>query len=136
MNVIQELESRFLPTLQRITSEIEIEFPQIRLYVWSTPIGFSTAYQGHSLGIECILPDISPDLPDNLALIISVKHLTTMPQIDAVGVCWGHPTGYVEIELFPDGCIYSNTALDKIERGLPKLLEQLRVALKRGQPPA
>ena len=135
MNVTQELESRFLLSLHRIKSEIEVESPQIRATVRSIPIGSLTEYQGHSVGIECILPAVASDMPDNLALIITVKHLTTVPQIDSAGVYWGHPAGYVEVELFPDSIVFSHAALDEIESSLPKLLEHLKVAIKRGRPP-
>src|SRR5216683_445363 len=101
-NVVQELENRFLPGLQKVAEEISKQFPRVRATVWSSPVGSLTHYQGHDLGIACLLSDARPDQTDNVALIIGVRHLTTTPLIDKAAVGWGAPSAHVEAELFPD----------------------------------
>jgi hypothetical protein len=92
IDVAQELEKRYLPILRSMAQEIEAEFPNIRINVWSHSVGAVTEYQGHDIGIECLLPDTRFDLTDNIALSISVKHVTTIPKIDTVGRGLATPT--------------------------------------------
>jgi hypothetical protein len=97
-------------------------------------VGSLTNYQGHDLGIDCLLTDATPDQADNVALSVEVRHLTTTPLMDAA-VCWGHPSGHVEAELFPDPVPMSSETLDKLEAHLPILYDAVELALKRGRPP-
>src|SRR5262249_26648601 len=99
--VVEELEKRLLPGIRKVGEQITEEFPRVKATVWSSPVGSEADCQGHDLGIDCLLTDAGLDQTDNIALIIGVGCLTTTPLIDA-DVCWGHPSGWVEAELFPD----------------------------------
>jgi len=134
-NVVQELENRFLSGLQGVAKEIAEQFPGVKAIVWSSPVGSLTDYQGHDLGIDCLLTAAGPDQPDNVALIIGVRHLTTTPLIDRAGVGWGDPSVRVEAELFPEPMEVTTEALQEIETRLPLLYDALKRAVRRGRPP-
>ena len=133
MNVVQELESRFLPSLDRMAKELERLFPDVKTNIWSWSVGTLTEYDGHNMGVESLLPLDNPNQPDNIALSISVKHITTEPRIDGVDVCWGH--GYIEAEIFPNEVAFTHDILNKIEDYLPKLFDAMKIAIRRGHPP-
>jgi len=133
-DVVEELERRFLPALHRMAQEISEKFPGVKASAWSQAVGSLTDYQGHDIGVECLLPSAGPDQPDNIALSISVKHLNTVPYFDAAYVCWGHPSGYVEAELFREPIEVSDKALAEIDAGLQTLYDAFQVAVARGYP--
>ncbi len=132
MQLVQEMERRFLPILNDMSKHLAREFPEVRTRVLSSAVGSLTDYQGQNLGVECLFPNATPDQDDNVALIISVKHLTTQPLIDSVDVCWG--LGYVEDTLFPNPMEATESALAQIEANLPRLYETLKMAVRRGHP--
>ncbi|MGH7852712.1 MAG: hypothetical protein ACREP3_04685, partial [Candidatus Binatia bacterium] len=66
-------------------------FPEVKANVHSDSVGSLTEYQGHQIVIDCLLKDTPDDQPDNVALSVNFRHLTTNPKIDA-DVCWGHPS--------------------------------------------
>src|SRR5439155_2697312 len=67
-NVVEELEKRLLPALQKAADEISRQFPRVKATTWSSPVGSLTDYQGHDLGIDCLFMDATPDQTDNVAL--------------------------------------------------------------------
>jgi hypothetical protein len=134
-NVVQELEKRFLPDLQKVAEEIAEQFPRVKATVWSSPVGSLTDYQGHDLGIDCLLTDTRPEQTDNVALIIGIGHLTTTPLIDQAGICWGAPSAHVEAELFLDPIEVTAETLQELEARLPLLYDALQTAVRRGHPP-
>jgi hypothetical protein len=133
-NLVQELESRFLPGFRKIAREISELFPRVKTTVWSSPVGSRTDYQGHDLGIDCLLTDAQPDQTDNLALVIGVAHVSSVPSMEA-SVCWGAPSGRVEAELFPDITEVTPETVQELEERLPFLYEALKRAVERGHPP-
>jgi hypothetical protein len=133
-NLVQDLESRLLPGLQRVAQEITQQFPRVKAMVWSASVGSRTDYQGHDLGIDCLLTDARQDQTDNLALVIGIAHVTTVPSIEA-SVCWGAPSGRTEAELFPASTEVTPEIVHELEERLPLLYEALREAVGRGHPP-
>lgn len=132
--LVRDLEQRFLPSLQNMAEEIAQDFSGVTAKVWSHSIGSQTDYQGHSIGIECSFAEANPVYVDNIALSINIRHLTTTPEIDSADVCWGHPSGYIEAELFQAPVVVDEDELGKLEDGLQGLYSALRAAIVRGQP--
>lgn len=138
--LIEKLEKKNLPEFEEIAAKIRDEIPNIMVNVCSTSLGSLTEYQGWGFCIDCMLTDASYDEIDNVALSVTLFHLTTMPKIDA-DVCWGHPSGYVEAE-FPDyiegssnnSLIVSDEVLEDLYKDLPRLYKALFEALKRRKP--
>jgi hypothetical protein len=133
-NVIQDLERRFLPSLHKMAEEISQELPNVEAKVYSYSVGSRTDYQGHDIGIDCLFSDATHNQVDNVALSISVRHLTTIPEFDSADVCWGHPSGYVEAELLQVPVAVNEDVLVKLEDGLEELYNALRAAIASGRP--
>jgi hypothetical protein len=135
MSVAQDAETRFLPALHIIAAEINRRFKNVRADIWSGPVGSLTEFQGHGLGVDCLIYDAPADQPDNIALIIGYEYLATSPKVNA-DVCWGHPSGHVEADVFATPLELNEAALAGIEAALPRLSAALIAALEQGHPPA
>ena len=133
--VVQDLESRFLQRLADHAESIRREFPDVKVELWSSSNGSLTDYQGHDIGIDCLIAGVPLDRPDNVALIIEVMHLATEPKLCDAVVCWGHPSGITEAELFDgDSVPYNESTITVVEDRLDELVAALRAALNRGRP--
>src|SRR5712691_4669160 len=99
-DIVQELEKRLLADLQKLAAEISSQFPGVRATVWSSPIGTRTDFHSFDIGIDCLLSAVELEQADGLALSVQVRDLASLPSINA-DVCWGHPSGKIEAELFP-----------------------------------
>jgi hypothetical protein len=134
-----ELKARFLRPLQELAEALRRQVPGRQLRVYEGPVGSATEYQGYDVGIECLLPNVSPDQPDNVALQIGVCHLTSKPRVMA-DVVWGHPSGHVEAAFREDWSgnhewpEATPDVLQAIEDDLPRLTAAFVAAVKRGQP--
>jgi hypothetical protein len=73
--------------------------------------------------------------PDLVDLVVGVKHLTTKPQLEDLYVCWGHPSGHVEVDLLHTPIVLDEAAWRLAEEAIPTLVEALRTAIRRGRPP-
>ena len=74
-------------------------------------------------------------MPDSLGLDISVRHLTTAPELAEAYVAWNHPSGACEVDLFGSPVPFSTEALAALEARLGELVEAVRRAVGRGRPP-
>lgn len=101
--------------------------------VYSQDVGSLTEYQGHQILIDCLLTDAPDDQPDNVALSVSLRHITTNPKIDA-DVCWGNPSGHIEAEFSPGPLEVSDKVLNELYAVMPRLYDSLTEAIKRGKP--
>jgi hypothetical protein len=133
--VVVELERRLLPRLADAVRQIERDFPPVRARSWSGPVGSSTDYQGHTVGLECYFPGARPDAPDSLGLDISVRHLSTSPELAEAHVAWNHPSGACEIDLIGTPVPYTAEALAGLEARFAELIAAVRCAVGRGEPP-
>jgi hypothetical protein len=93
-----------------------------------------TTSPGHSLGISCLLKHANSDLPDEIVLEIVCSNLKSDPAINA-DVVWGHPSGYVESEVYPESVPVTEESLNAVETALPKLISVLKASIERGMPP-
>ncbi len=133
--VVAELENRLLPRLAEAARQIEQDFAPVRARSWSAPVGSLTEYQGHTVGLECYFPDAPPDAPGSLGLDISVRHLSTAPELAGAYVAWNSPSGACEIDLIEQPVPYSAEALTSLEARLGELIAAVRRAVGRGKPP-
>jgi len=127
--------SRVLPTLCKIAEEIAHEYPQVGVHVRSHPVGSATDFQAHDFSVECVFDAQPPDESDCVALSITIAYLTTRPKLYTLDVCWGHPSGFLEIDLLSDPVDLDDDAIRRIEAALPQLEVALKAAVARGRPP-
>jgi hypothetical protein len=132
----ERLEFTLLPTLDAAAARLRSEFPKLRIRAEAHPIGSRTALQGHMAAISCLMPDVvSEEDADLVDLVVQIQHLTTQPELSGLYVCWGHPSGRVEIDLLPAPVPLDATGWQLVEQSVPVLIEALRNALRRGRPP-
>jgi hypothetical protein len=134
MSVVEQLENRLMPPLKQAVAVLQREFLSFRIAIWSSSVGSLTQYQGHDVGIDCLLPDAPPEQPDNVCLSIGVRHVTTTPEICDASVCWGAPSGDIELDVVDEPLPFSAEMMSRIEAELPRLVDALRIALRRGKP--
>jgi hypothetical protein len=138
--LVEQLERSFMPRLKEVAAELERLCPGVQLRVWSSSVGSATAFQGHDLGVECSFPDrTGENAPDNVALSLSLCHLTTTPRVMA-DVVWGHPSGFSEAALrdswrsnseWPEA---TQEVLDELGGAFPGLVRAFEAAVARGVP--
>ncbi len=63
--------------------------------------------------------------PDNVALAIGVRHLTTQPMLCTAEVCWGQGGPDGGLDILPEPVPWSLQAVQALEARLPELLESL-----------
>ncbi|NMO18149.1 hypothetical protein HPC49_14170 [Pyxidicoccus fallax] len=136
MDTVTKLRHELLPLLEEQVRQLQLEHPGVAISVWDSPVGSRTTYQGHCLGIDCVLANQGSNEPDNVALELSVKHLDREPLIDAAIVGWGHPSDHVEADLVVEPVAFSEEQLRRVLDRLPELIAALRRALHRGRPPS
>ena len=133
--VVQDLESRFHQRLEDQAKAIRRSFPDVKTEVWSSSTESAADYQGHDIGIDCVIAGVPDNRPNCVALIIEVMHLTTEPKLCGAAVVWGHPSGAVEADLLDRGLVpYSEASIAIVEESLDDLTAALRKALRRGKP--
>jgi hypothetical protein len=128
---IQELRRRLAAPLRELATEVASEFPGVRVIEHSFGRTQSSECQ---VGLSCILAAVSKAQPDLIDLTISATDLATAPVIASADVCWGHPSGKVELELFDRPVLLNEDSLCMLEEQLPNLAGALRNALRRGRP--
>jgi hypothetical protein len=131
--VVRELERRFLPALRAAEAEINATFPEVRAGVWSQPIGQATDSPGHVIALSCFFPAAPADQPDEVTLELCVGGVGgPEPSLEA-DVIWSYP-GQLEADLFPGKVPLSEQVLQRVEAELPRLVEVLQTAVRRGRP--
>jgi hypothetical protein len=131
--VVEELERMLMAPFRELEERLSNQFPNVVAKVYSGNVGSLTEYQGYDFVIDCLLTDAPDDQPDNVALSVNLRHLTTNPLIDA-DVCWGHPSGHIEVEFRPELLEVSDEVLSDLYADLPRLYEGLIEAVKRRKP--
>lgn len=126
-----------MPQLERAAFMLNQSLSQAKASAFSGPIGSATAHQGYHFGIECLFPSAAVSQADNVALIVSACHLDREPRLSA-DVCWGHPSGQVEVSLSEAPSeqwpFASAVRVDEVISALPRLLDAFSLAAKRGPP--
>jgi hypothetical protein len=133
MNIVKQLEDMFLPHFRQCAEELRGMFPSATFNVYSSSIGALTDWQGHDIGIECLLPDVPREQADNVAFSISVFHLTTLPMVMA-DVAWGHPSGQRVDEWTAAPVPFAAEALADLKGGLLRLAKSFESAIRQGPP--
>jgi hypothetical protein len=116
MDIVDELEGRFLPLLREVKDRLEIEYPTYTFRVWSSPVG-GMAHRGHDIGLECEFPDAGKKEATSVSVSIGVTHLHAHPKLCQATVDWGcgeHPA--VTANLLNVPCPYTQEALNEIVR--------------------
>jgi hypothetical protein len=133
---VATLERRIRPLLEAAANDLRAAFPTARIRTESSSVGSKTSLQGHHVAISCIVADDLPrEKPDLVDLVVGIRHLTTEPELESLYVCWGHPSGHVELELLEEPIRLDEVAWAAAEAAVPRLVNALRTAVARGQPP-
>jgi hypothetical protein len=142
MQPVLELERRFMRRLEAAAASLRNEFPNVHVRTKSHPVGGATDLHGHIVAISCLLtarearaPDLARIEPDLVDLVIGVQHLTTEPELAELYVCWGHPSGHIELESLEKPIPLDEAAWQLADESVPALVDALRTAIQRGQPP-
>jgi hypothetical protein len=140
MDLLERLESEYLPRLRSLEATLRERFPALRFQIDSSATGTLTTFQGHDICIECRFPDRTAEQPDNVALTIATCHLDRQPRVMA-DVCWGAPAGVSEDSLdaswtssqdWPEA---DEQTLESLREAFPRLSEAFARAVARGTPP-
>lgn len=132
MDPVSQLRTSLLPVLQDWEQELRREYPDVTTIICDSSIGSATDWNGHNIGIECLLKESRPDLPDNVALLVSLRHLHKTSSIVDADVCWGN--GYIEASVLPACVEFSRDHLADLIKRLPELFTTLKQAIRRGRP--
>jgi hypothetical protein len=131
---MQELRDRLSVPLDALRVEVAREFPDVRVTLVSGPVGSAGPRPGFHIGLSCLLPDVAASQPDLVDLVVSLTEVSTTPRIVSADVCWGHPSGRIELEVFSEPVDLTEEALATLEQELPRLGSALKAALRRGRP--
>lgn len=126
--LVIQLETELLPLFRAALPAIAQTAPQTLASVFAFSSGTASAFQDYHFGISCLLEQVSPDSPDEVALLVSVTGLEQTAQLSAQ-VAWGPPSGKVEAQAhLPDATMAA------LHAALPELTATLQAAVQRGQP--
>jgi hypothetical protein len=139
-DVIESVESLFLPRLERLAEELRRRFPDASFVAYGGMVGSGMEDESYDVAIVCVFPDIPPTQPADISLHASVCDLTRTPRIMA-GVVWGHPSGHAEA-VFREGWRSSISewpeatpeVLQQLAEDLPRLIAAFEAAVERGRP--
>ena len=81
--LVEQLESLFLPQLERLAVDLRKRFPTLHFNLWHGPVGGLTEYQGYDLGLECIFPSASSGVSEHISLSVDLSHLASRPKVMA-----------------------------------------------------
>jgi hypothetical protein len=132
MDAASQLRASLLPVLQVWEHELGTEFAHVSIKIFDCSVGARTDWNGHNIGIECMFKEAAGNLPDLLALEISLKHVQKAPSIVSAEVVWGHPSGYIEASVLPASVAFSLENLAELIKRLPALFSALKLAVRRG----
>jgi hypothetical protein len=131
---VRDWERRFLPALRAAEAEINAGSTGVRAGVWSQPCGQATDSPGHVIALSCLLPGAPSEQADEVTLELCFSGIRRPEPTVEAHVVWDYP-GQLEADLFPVAVAVSEDALQRIEAELPRLLEALQTALRKGRPP-
>ena len=120
-----------LPALEDIAAEVRRRPSVLSAVVGGNHFG---GMDGFGVSVDCLLKDIPDDQADNVALRIVIAHLTRAPELTGADVCWGHPSGHVDAEIFEDHVALTEDVLARVIANLPELGASLLRAIDRGTP--
>lgn len=133
MDPVVQMQAGLLPILQIWEEELRREYPHVTTDICDYSVGSLTDWDGHSIGLDCLFKEAASDEPDNVALLVSLKHKQKAPSLASADVVWGHP-GYVEASLLPECVEFSPDRLAELIKRLPELFVALKQAIQRGRP--
>ena len=138
-SIVEELEEKLLRKFEALADRLTNEFSNVQVRAYSAPVGSLTEYQGHDFYVDCLFTDASVEETDNVALTVSLAHLTTRPRINAA-VVWGHPNAHTEATFFADWHTsndwpdVSEEILERLCADIPRLSSALVEAVRRRRP--
>jgi len=133
-SIVESLEATLIPTFEKLAERLN-EVTGVRATVFSLSVGHLTDYQGHTMGVSCLLWEPKEE-EDTVALSVDLAYLTTSPRVSAI-VCWGHPSGKIEAEWRENSARsieLSDEALEELVESIPRLCDSLIEAVRSGAP--
>jgi hypothetical protein len=110
-------------------------FQNDKFSIESNPWGQATGADGYIIALSCLLFGVAHDAPDNVALEISFRSVSTTPTAIA-DVCWGHPSGFIEAEWRPgiEAIRFDVSAQEDFFAFLPALQVAFEESVRRRMP--
>src|SRR5262245_19115615 len=131
MNVVEILETRYLPMLNQAAGRVGEKHPTFTISVGSGSLGASTTFPGHQIYLEAFRPHSADPEPNCLALEITVEDLPGVPRLGSLGVAWGGdgvpPSD--GLDLLPTDIGLTPDTLRNIEEALPLLFDHFERCL-------
>lgn len=122
-DVVQILESRYLPRLNEAASRLREGHPSFIINVGSQPIGRATTFKGHHVFVEVDRRGNANPEPNCVAMEICVRDLPGITTLCTLDVNWGGdgeaPMG--GSDLLADEVVFDSQALLIIDEALPQL---------------
>jgi hypothetical protein len=131
MNVVEILETRYLPLLDEAAARLRAKHPTFTINVGSASVGGATTFQGHDVYLEALRPNSADPEPNCVALDIGVRDLPGTPTLCSLDVAWGGD-GIAPadgLDLLPAEVPFTTEALRSIDAALPRLVEHLELCL-------
>ena len=129
-NIVDQLMKRLEPLMAGEAETISRGIAGVRARVSSLSFGESLNRGRYcSTGISCLIEGAPADQPDNLDLLVSVYDIASSPRVNG-DLCWGHPSGKVEFELYPEPKVLTETVVSDVVSSIPVLFGQLERLLK------
>lgn len=129
MDLIHQIELRGLPELNRISNGLEAEFPEYEFRVFSNSGADLTPNPWHVMGVSCLFHKDWDNLPNEVMIQIAAYSLKSAPKLWA-GIVWGD-TLEAEYQLFAMPVPADSETLEKIDRALPDLVEELKKVIRK-----
>ena len=131
MNVVETLESRYLPLLNQAAARLGERHPAFTINVGSGSIGGATTFQGHHLYLEAVRPNSDSPEPNCVALEICVRDLPGDAILCSLDVAWGGDGVPPSrgLDLLSAEVPFAE-ALQLIDEALPQLERHLDVCLR------
>jgi hypothetical protein len=124
MNVVETLETRYLPLLHQAAARLRERHPMFAVNVGSGSAGDLTSFQGLDLYLEALRPDSANPEPNCVAMGICVRDLPGTPILCDLGAGWGAdgvPPPTAGLDLLPTDIAFGPEALRVIDEALPQL---------------
>ena len=132
MNVVETLESRYLPLLKQAAARLAERHHTFTINVGSGSVGGATTFQGHHLYLEAVRPNSDSSEPNCVALEICVRNLPGDATLCSLDVAWGGDGVPPSrgLDLLPAEVPFDTEALRLIDEALPQLERHLDLSLR------
>jgi hypothetical protein len=137
-DLVKTLEDKYLDEFRERAKLLSSRFENLKINAGSHSVRME-ADLGQVIFLSVMFVDAPLDQPDLVDLSIEIENLNSTPKINA-GVCWGHPSGCIEAELYADWktsedwLAVTDDLLEQLYTEMPNLYRALENAVERRRP--